>query len=119
MAGTQPEGGILESNGQYVFESGANITVYCTLTDAGLKEGLIASDLRFKTSINNIIKPNPALDNATVSIVIANAPPAKDSRYNCGNTSNGNDFSLLHTVDFNIGCKMHFLFDRFICPSRK
>ncbi|CAG0901145.1 unnamed protein product [Darwinula stevensoni] len=78
QAGIQPEGGIEDSNGQFIFESGEDIKLFCTLTEVGLSEGLTRRDLRFKTPSGDVVKPNSASNNTTVSLIIVNAS-ANDS----------------------------------------
>ena len=117
LAEMYPEGGIEDNNGQYVFESGKDIKLFCTLTEAGLNEGLTTRDLRFQTPSGDIVKPNATSNNITVSLVIVNATAPDSGQYNCGNISSGERFSMLRAMALEIGCKMHFPFDGFFCLS--
>ncbi|CAG0898253.1 unnamed protein product [Darwinula stevensoni] len=103
LAWMQPEGGILGKVGQYIFESGEDIKLFCTLTEAGLSEGLFTSDLRFETPSNDVVKPNFWLNDKTVSLLIANATTGDSGRYECGNVSNDENVALFDTVTLEIG----------------
>ncbi|CAG0900415.1 unnamed protein product [Darwinula stevensoni] len=78
LAQLHPEEGIEGSNGRYIFENGQDIKLFCTVTEAGLNEGLNISDLRLETPSGDIVKPNSTSNNVTVSFIIANAS-ANDS----------------------------------------
>ncbi|CAG0896933.1 unnamed protein product [Darwinula stevensoni] len=103
LARMQPQGGILGDYGQYIFESEQDIKLLCTLTDAGLNEGIKTSDLRFKTPSGDVVKPNLISNNATVLLIIVNATAPASGRYYCGNVSDNEKFSMLHTVPLEIG----------------
>ncbi|CAG0903356.1 unnamed protein product [Darwinula stevensoni] len=102
LAQIRPEGGIEGSNGQYVFESGEDIKLLCTLTEAGVNKGLTTSDLRFQTPSDDLVKPHFASNKTTVILLIANASVENSGRYNCGNVSNQKNPYILHTVDLEI-----------------
>ncbi|CAG0896934.1 unnamed protein product [Darwinula stevensoni] len=103
LAQIQPEGGILGNFGEYIFESGENIKLICTLTEAGLSEGLITSDLRFQFPSGDVVEPNSTWNETTVSLIIVNASANDSGRFYCGNVSDDNNLSMLDTAVLEIG----------------
>ena len=112
------EGGIEVNNGQYIFENGQNVRLFCTLSEAGLNEGLNITNLRFETPSGDLVKPNSAPNNAAVSFIIANASVIDSGRYYCGSISN-KSFSKLYSIALETGCKMHFFHHLFYYLSNK
>ncbi|CAG0898593.1 unnamed protein product [Darwinula stevensoni] len=103
LAQIQPRDGIEGGYGEFVFESGENITFVCTLTDAGLNESISVSQLRFRIPTDEVLKPNFTSSDTTVSLTIINAAAEDSGRYDCGNVSSNGTFSMLHTVPLEIG----------------
>ncbi|CAG0889128.1 unnamed protein product [Darwinula stevensoni] len=95
--------GILDNIEQYNFESGQDVKLFCTLTDAGLTEGLATSDLRFETSSDDVVKPDSTLNETTVSLIVANASAEDSGRYYCGNVSGEENLTMLDNVYLKIG----------------
>ena len=110
----QPEG-IRDNIGEYSFESGQDVKLFCTLTEAGLSEGLVTSDLRFKktSSGSTDVEPGFTLNQTTVFFLIANASMGDSGRYYCENVSRDMNMTSLDNVYLNIGCKTHLLLDDF------
>ncbi|CAG0881157.1 unnamed protein product [Darwinula stevensoni] len=98
-----PEGGILNDYGEYIFESGDDIRLFCTLTEAGFSEGYKISDLRFETSSGDVMKPNSAWNETTVSLLVADTTVNDSGRFECGKSSDNENVLMFDSVTLKIG----------------